>query len=48
MGKDKEYALTLDEAITIVEAHMNKQWESMYLQEAWETIKKELGKRNEK
>lgn len=43
MGQDKEYALSLDEAITIVEAHMNHAWESLYLKEAWETIKKELG-----
>lgn len=48
MEQDKEYALNLDEAITIVEAHMNHQWESLYLEEAWATIKKELGKKDEK
>lgn len=45
MDKDKEHALSLDEAITIIDAHISHRWESLYLQEAWARIKEEINER---
>lgn len=42
MDKDKEHALSLDEAITIIDAHISHRWESLYLQDAWARIKEEI------
>lgn len=38
--------MSLDEAITIVEAHLTHQWDSLYLMDAWEKIKNNLKEEN--